>query len=184
MSSLTKQIPNFLTFSRLVISGIVWWLVIIRINFLAGGLIFLGSMTDLFDGIIARKLKASSRFGYYFDHCVDTIFVASVIFPAWKYLNPNLVLLVIALSCLVILISPAAMTRKKIEWPNVWGKTAFGFLIGSSCVALVGVGLPNIWHPYFSWLGIGNGTLVISIVLRMISFGRFFWEVRKRAKIF
>jgi len=149
-------------------------------------MIFLGAMTDLFDGILARKLGVACRGGDYFDHTVDTVFVSSVMFPVWKYLNPKLVLASIALSCLVILVSPIAIRKKEkeieIKWPNIWGKIAFGFLIGSACVALMGIGLSNVWQPYFSWLEVGNGVLGISVVLRIISFWRFYEEVMKDAK--
>lgn len=180
MSSFTKQIPNLLTFSRLAIAGAVWWLIINQVNYLAAGLVFLGAMTDLFDGILARKLKATSSFGYFADHIIDLVYLGPICYLAAKYLNFFLFLLISTLTGIVAFLSIVTMKRKKANWPNVWGKTAFGFLIASGCVALVSSGLPNIWKPYFSWIDIANIVLGIAIILRITSIIVFLKEVFKK----
>src|SRR4030065_868926 len=51
----------------------------------------MAAVTDLFDGYIARKLGAASKFGAYFDAAVDFIFVSGIFasftinssYPAW-----------------------------------------------------------------------------------------------------
>lgn len=76
--ALALQIPNILTFSRLLL------LPFILVNFYNGNLIIAGILTiisvftDFFDGLIARKLKAITPFGAKFDAISDKLFSTTV----------------------------------------------------------------------------------------------------------
>lgn len=76
-----KQVPNLLTLSRLLSPLIVIPLVLTGNLLLAGIFVGLFSLTDLFDGKIARKYGVSSEFGRLLDACTDKVFAFSLIFP-------------------------------------------------------------------------------------------------------
>ena len=78
-----KLIPNILTFVRLVLS-IVFLTMILRSPYAASRSLFLdiafavfviAGLTDIVDGLIARKLNVTSKFGRMIDPLVDKILV-------------------------------------------------------------------------------------------------------------
>lgn len=178
MSSFKKQVPNLLTLTRLLITPIVWWLLLgLKNNYLGLGFIILAGITDFLDGFLARKLKACSRLGYFLDHIVDTIYLSVVIYPIFRYLHPYLFISTSILTICVILLSPVALRHPKVQWPNAYGKTAYGFLIASGCFALIG-GLPNTLA--LTILKSANIILVVGLILRFGSIILFLKEVFKK----
>jgi phosphatidylglycerophosphate synthase len=80
------QIPITLIFSRLIIGFIIIYLSIIQAeNYktLAIALLTIGLFTDIFDGIIARKLNISTQKLRRLDSTVDQIFFISVIVASY-----------------------------------------------------------------------------------------------------
>ena len=88
-------LPNILTIFRIVVTPLIVWLLLGFNNFfihLAAFFLFLiASLTDLFDGMLARKLKVVSEFGKFMDPLADKILVNSTfitlnildIIPVW-----------------------------------------------------------------------------------------------------
>ena len=64
------NIPNFLTLSRLILSGFVFYFILIGKNITALILFLIAIVTE-FDGTVARKLKQETVFGDYFDATTD-----------------------------------------------------------------------------------------------------------------
>lgn len=86
-----KQLPNILTASRIVaplfivpcaLTGNLMAAVVFTISF---------ALTDFFDGILARKLNATSDFGKELDPIADKFFVGGILIPLIKY-NPTIIL--------------------------------------------------------------------------------------------
>jgi CDP-diacylglycerol---glycerol-3-phosphate 3-phosphatidyltransferase len=83
-------IPSIFTASRLVMAFIFFYLFINNQVFLST-IIFAGAIaTDTFDGYLARKLDATSRFGAFLDTIVDFIlvlvsFLAFVLFDIYPF---------------------------------------------------------------------------------------------------
>ena len=80
-SPLMKNIPIALIYSRLVIGFIIILLSVFQVNhysFFAISLLTIGLLTDVFDGIIARKLNISSEKLRRLDSGIDQIFFISV----------------------------------------------------------------------------------------------------------
>ena len=78
---LMKNIPIALIYSRLVIGFIIILLSVFQVNhysFFAISLLTIGLLTDVFDGIIARKLNISSEKLRRLDSGIDQIFFISV----------------------------------------------------------------------------------------------------------
>ena len=77
-----KQIPNILLYSRLLIAIIIFILVVLQfshLNILVLVLMYIGILTDIFDGIIARKLNVSSKNFRVLDTIFDVIFLFSIL---------------------------------------------------------------------------------------------------------
>ena len=83
--AMLKWLPNILTSLRIVLT--VVWIYLIRLVEVneahktlinaAVILFIIICLTDLIDGKVARKMKASSRFGSFFDVIADLIFISS-----------------------------------------------------------------------------------------------------------
>src|SRR5436305_15302253 len=89
------NLPNILSLSRLISTVLVFLLVLINQPwaFLGATLLFmLASITDFFDGYLARRFNAVSALGFFLDLTADKIFVSAVflalvqisLVPAWK----------------------------------------------------------------------------------------------------
>ncbi len=91
---MTKHVPNILTFGRIVLAPPIVILLLFdgRLPSLAAGILFLvASLTDFFDGFIARKWELESSFGRFLDPIADKVLVTSALImliaqgraPAW-----------------------------------------------------------------------------------------------------
>jgi len=89
-----QTLPNLLSSSRLVVTFIIFALILINQPwaFLTATVLFvLGSITDFFDGYLARRLHAISSLGIFLDLTADKIFVSALLIalvqiglvPAW-----------------------------------------------------------------------------------------------------
>ncbi|MBL6621886.1 MAG: CDP-diacylglycerol--glycerol-3-phosphate 3-phosphatidyltransferase [Rickettsiales bacterium] len=77
-----KNIPNILTFIRIIVIPILissFFLEGVISNWLAATLFIFASITDFFDGYIARAYKVQSNLGKVFDPIADKILVATAI---------------------------------------------------------------------------------------------------------
>ena len=73
-------LPNTLTIFRIVVTPFIIWLMLgfpenFWLNLLAFFLFLIASLTDLFDGMLARKLKVVSEFGKFMDPLADKVLV-------------------------------------------------------------------------------------------------------------
>lgn len=84
-----NNIPNILSWSRVVLSGaFVWLMMTDKIwAMIAATIIFIiAALTDYYDGYYARKLKAGSAFGTFFDPLADK-FLTTAAFVAFTILD-------------------------------------------------------------------------------------------------
>lgn len=140
-----KTIPYLLIGIRFFLAPII-----ILLSYLYGGesryfiltLMYLGLLTDIFDGIIARKIGISSEKLRRLDSQVDLIFWLSLGFAAY-FLNPTLIrdewqgiLLIFIMEALCYIISWIKFRKETCThaWiSKLWGLSlllAFTFLIG------------------------------------------------------
>ncbi len=79
------NLPNILTLSRMLLLPVIVWLFFmeaqwgVRAVWWALGLYAFASITDFFDGYLARKLNRVSEFGTFLDPISDKIFVGSLL---------------------------------------------------------------------------------------------------------
>jgi CDP-diacylglycerol--glycerol-3-phosphate 3-phosphatidyltransferase len=97
-----KNFPNILTSFRLVIAPIIILFGLFGNVKIVLIFTILGSITDLFDGYLARKWEVSSQFGAKLDAVSDKIFAASLLLSLTRKI-PNLLIvflfeIIIALS--------------------------------------------------------------------------------------
>ena len=77
--NLKKQIPNLITFLRLLLLPIILILIVLDNLLMAGILTIIAVLTDLFDGFFARKFDAVSKFGGRLDSISDKIFAVFIL---------------------------------------------------------------------------------------------------------
>lgn len=87
-------VPNLLSLLRILMIPIIVWLYIVRRNYYgAAAVIILSGLTDIADGIIARKYNMVSDFGKIFDPIADKLTqLALIICLSFKY--PNMLWLI------------------------------------------------------------------------------------------
>jgi CDP-diacylglycerol--glycerol-3-phosphate 3-phosphatidyltransferase len=81
------NLPNLLTWLRILmipmVIGVFYlpvsWLTLMEANMLATIFFVIASLTDLFDGYLARKLNQTSAFGAFLDPVADKLMVAAAL---------------------------------------------------------------------------------------------------------
>ncbi len=119
--------PNLLSLSRMVATVLVFTLALVNQpwSFLAATvLFFIASVTDFFDGYLARRLHVVSPLGVFLDLTADKIFVAAILIalvqiglvPAW------IVIIIVAREFLVTGLRSMAVAKGKVIPAGTWGK--------------------------------------------------------------
>jgi len=122
-----NNLPNLLSLSRLVATALVVAFVLINQpwSFLVATVLFLlASVTDFFDGYLARRFHVASSLGVFLDLTADKIFVAAILIslvqinlvPAW------IVIIIVAREFLVTGLRSVAAAKGKVIPAGVWGK--------------------------------------------------------------
>src|SRR5947209_1440740 len=141
-----NNLPNLLSASRLFATVLVFVLVLVNQPWAfltATGLFVLASLTDFFDGYLARRLKVVSSLGVFLDLTADKVFVSAILIalvqiglvPAW------MVFVIVTREFLVTsLRSIAAEKGKKIP-ASIWGKQKTFITLVAMAVLLLAKGL-------------------------------------------
>ncbi len=157
-----QQLPNMLSLSRLVATLLVFILVLINQPWaflLATVLFVLASITDFFDGYLARRLKVVSSLGVFLDLTADKVFVSAIlvafvqieIVPAW------VVFVIITREFLVTGLRSVAAAKGHVIPAGIWGKQ-------KTFITLVAMGL--------LLLAKGLGAHLLSLFPPMLTFNR------------
>jgi CDP-diacylglycerol--glycerol-3-phosphate 3-phosphatidyltransferase len=121
------NLPNKLTISRIILAGIFILFLFVRgvgAKFVALAVFLIASLTDYYDGLIARKKGIITDFGRLMDPIADKIlvlggflaFVEMKIIPAW------VVMVIIARELLITGIRILALSKKKVLSAEMAGK--------------------------------------------------------------
>jgi CDP-diacylglycerol---glycerol-3-phosphate 3-phosphatidyltransferase len=122
-----NNVPNLLSLSRLVATAVIFVLVLFNTPWaylIATILFILASITDFFDGYLARRYKVVSSFGVFLDLTADKVFVATILIalvqvglvPAW------IVVIIVAREFLVTGLRSMAAAKGKVIPAGIWGK--------------------------------------------------------------
>lgn len=121
-----KQIPNLLTFSRLFSPFIIIPLSVFKQFTLAGIFTALFSITDLFDGYIARKYNLVSELGKDLDAITDKVFTGTIIISL-SIVNKN-ILIFLFLELVIAIIGINDKLKNKNPYSSYVGKVKATFL--------------------------------------------------------
>lgn len=125
-----RYIPNLLTITRIFFVPILFWLMFIiksdRSIFWAMIVFTLASITDYFDGLLARKFKVITNFGKIMDPVADKLLIlialVAIALPPIKLVSIYAVYIIILREILISLLRNFYVKRKIYIPANVWGK--------------------------------------------------------------
>jgi len=174
MSIFTKQkLPMTLTVGRIFATVPVALLLLysnqfpgLYLDWIAVVLFYAASITDYYDGHLARKYNAVSNLGKFLDPVADKILVMAilVILLHQQKIDPWMVILFIFRDTLVGGIRAAASADGLVIPAQTTGKWKAALQMISVPFMMV-----NEIHPYFPNLKIGYGLLWFSVLLSLIS---------------
>lgn len=163
-----RQLPNFITILRLLVSPVLAALLCYQRFYAAFGLVVFAGITDWLDGYAARKLNVSGKTGVLLDPLADkallvTLFLALGyirLIPLW------LLALVIGRDLVIVIGSLLLRIFRNVQRfvPSVLGKVSTFFQIVFVLLVLLSATFP---HPIFTWLK--NTALVLTTVLTALS---------------
>ena len=164
-----KKLPMQLTWVRIWVCPLLVVFMIFNdpiFHWLAAGLFIIASITDWFDGALARKYKVESNLGRFMDPIADKILVASaliMLIPS-GHAHPIMVLLLLARDIFIGGIRSVAAADGVVISAKAAGKWKTG-------MQMVGVPALLIGTPIFGLpiIEIGQILLWISVVLSIIS---------------
>ncbi|MBQ2944389.1 MAG: CDP-diacylglycerol--glycerol-3-phosphate 3-phosphatidyltransferase [Ruminococcus sp.] len=181
------NLPNKLTLLRIAIVPfmIATLLIDFPLHFFVSGLLFgAASLTDYFDGKIAREKNLITDFGKFADPLADKILVISclVCFVAMKLCDPVLVIIVLFREFSITSIRLVAASSGRVIAANMWGKVktvtqiiaivavfVFQFFLELCKVGLIPIS-QSVTDMIAPWLTLAGGVLLwISTVFAIIS---------------
>jgi len=169
-----NNIPFLLIYSRIVIGFLILVLAFVDIQYKSNTIVVLmvlGLLTDVFDGIIARKLNVASEKLRVWDSNVDQFFWLSVLFAVF-YLNEDFLLANWIWIVLIVLLEASCYFISFIKFKKtiathsymakLWTLSLLAFLIDLSL---------NSESTYIFWLCIVLGIIsrleIIIIILKL-----------------
>lgn len=121
-----KQIPNFVTLIRLFFLPFIIFHILANNLLMAGILTIIAIISDFFDGLLARKLNATTKFGAKLDSISDKIFFITILAILVHY---NYLILIVIFFDLTIALITSHFTFMGLEvTTNYIGKIKTVFL--------------------------------------------------------
>jgi CDP-diacylglycerol--glycerol-3-phosphate 3-phosphatidyltransferase len=164
-----KKLPMWLTWARIGLSPVIVVLLLFTeptYGYLASALFILASITDWFDGYLARLYKAETTMGKFMDPIADKILVASVLImllPLGR-VDPVMVLILLVRDILIGGIRSVAAADGVVIAAKNAGKW-------KTALQMIGIPAILIHTPVFGFPvhGLGIALLWISVVFSLIS---------------
>jgi cardiolipin synthase (CMP-forming) len=122
-----RQIPNLLSASRLALAPFVFVLLWRREYSAALTLLVIAGVTDLLDGLFARRFGAASKLGAYLDPIADKVLLSGIFLTMALdgAIEPWLAILVLGRDAGILLFAGGAFlfTKSLRDFPpSIWGK--------------------------------------------------------------
>ena len=166
-------IPNIITFVRITLIPIILYLLFSdnsNIVLIAGGLFIISSISDYFDGYLARTLNQSSKLGTLLDPIADKLLIASVIIVL---IETRVIVNIHVVPAIIILLREIAISglreflaKYNMDMPvSRLAKYKTTFQMISLSILIIGMGFDlndYIWD-------LGLTTLWISAVITLLS---------------
>ncbi|MBL0744743.1 CDP-alcohol phosphatidyltransferase family protein [Chryseolinea lacunae] len=172
MHSFKTKIPATLIFARLVIGFVVVALSLLRVQHYAEWAIVLlavGLLTDVFDGIVARRLGISTQKLRRMDSTVDQVFYVSVAAATFiqcpEFFRANAVTLIVLLSIEALTYVVCFLKfRKEIATHSI-GAKVWSLLLFATLVQIILQCDSGVLFTIFFWMGLITRLEIIAIVL-------------------
>lgn len=183
-----RHLPNFLTLGRMIMVPPIVVLLFFPgrwTSAVAAGLFLIASLTDFFDGFIARRFEVESSFGRFLDPIADKVLVTSalIMLIALGRVDAWIVMLIITREMAVSALRAVTKTWDTTLKPSRAGKlkTLFQF---SAIVPLIIHYEYNVGGIPINFHIVGTVLLYIALVLTLWSgldyFFRFYREYENR----
>jgi CDP-diacylglycerol--glycerol-3-phosphate 3-phosphatidyltransferase len=168
------NVPNTLTLLRIFLAPVLVVVLLTEIpekEFWGLGIFLLAALTDLLDGIIARRTNRITVTGAMLDPIADKLLMSAAFIslvgldlaPAW------IVFCIVAREFAVTGLRMVALERGVPISANQWGKA-------KTTAQVVAVSLLIIGHRLGQWRVLSTIALWIALILTMISMLIYFWQ--------
>ncbi len=165
-------LPNHLTvFRMLLVPPVVYFLY--KEQYAVGVPLFLfASLTDWFDGALARTRRRISEWGILYDPIADKLLIGSVLFViVLRHINFVLGMCLLLVEFSFVLVGWYKKVHDGVIEPaNVWGKVKM-----VAEVAGIMLLLAALWSGIDLFVDLSNGTLAVALVAALVS---VFWRIR------
>lgn len=155
MNIIFKNIPNILTISR-ILAVPLFVLYMYENQFTAALIVFiLSAITDVLDGIIARKFDLITKFGKIADPFADKFMqIAALFMLSMKNMIPNIIPWLVLAKELFMVISGIYLIKKKYDTSSRWfGKLTSVLLFAA--IILTFFGVPRNYTDILFWVCVG-----------------------------
>lgn len=166
------NLPNALTMLRLALIPVFAICYMTKHPYWALGFFCLASVTDFFDGYLARRNNTVTAFGKLFDPLADKLMVICAItcHVLWKrfFWVP---LVIVAVKELIMIIGSTYMLSQEIVvYANIYGKVSTVLFIGSVILAFFDDKLP-LWgplkpHQWLLWISVAVTLVALVVYIR------------------
>lgn len=144
---LKLMLPNLITMSRAITLVLGFILFIKGQTTIAIMLYVYGSVSDAFDGYLARRLNAYTKLGSYLDAISDKFYALSVIIIS--VLNHNyLIILVAILELIITIINYITLKKNKTSQTERIGKFKMTFEFLTLIFALLSIKITELYYIY------------------------------------
>lgn len=142
MKYILKNIPNILTLIRIILTPFIIYLSVINNFKLCIVLIVISSLTDLFDGMIARKFNLVSSIGAKLDAIADKLFGGCLIITL--LIKNNLFILCLIGEIIIVIINLIAYFKKRFDGTIFIGKVKTTILFITICLGFLSLKFTNL----------------------------------------
>ncbi len=176
-----KLIPNFLSLLRIMLVFPIIYLLQVEWYFFAASLFFVSSLTDYFDGYIARKYAIESELGAFLDLIADKILVIAIlVWLVFIFANQALTIISILIILREIIITSfryylvSNNADPELIKANKYGKLKTAFQFFSILLLILSPALSNLY------LNISLAMLSVSVLLSYLSLAIYFTNWMKQ----
>jgi len=163
------NLPNTLTLARIVLIPVLCILYYIGFpgwNYWAAAIFIIASLTDLFDGMAARKMGLVSNFGKFMDPIADKLLVMAslLIIQEWRNMPSYINIVLIGREFIISGFRQVAADRGVVIAAGKTGKW-------KTAVQMTGISIIFLDNILFNLIGIPMGEILLyaSVVLSIIS---------------
>ena len=171
-----KNLPNKLTMSRVIAIPVFIALFMLGYRMASAVVFVLASITDYFDGKLARKYNIISNFGKLMDPLADKmlVIVALMLITETKEIHFICTLIVVLRELMISSIRLIALEKKEVIAASIWGKLKTSTQMVAIILLLFKVYNINTYLYYLTY-----GLFYISTALVLISLIDYIVKSRK-----